>query len=85
MRRTGLGADEFFHLAKGLLQIVRGHKVRRWVVEGDNVSVLYEIMIQGPVGVRPLTTGGWFTVADGRVSGGELIYDSEAFHAILAG
>jgi SnoaL-like domain len=77
--------EEFFELAKGLLQIVRGHKVPRWVVEGNNVSALYEILIQGPAGVRPLTTGGWFTVANGRVSGGTLLYDSEAFHAILAG
>jgi hypothetical protein len=77
-------ADEFFQLAKGLLQVVRGHEVRRWVVQGGTVSALYEILIQGPAGVRPLTTGGWFTVVGGRVSSGELIYDAEAFHTILA-
>ena len=76
--------EEFFELAKGLLQIVRGHRVLRWVTEGSNVSALYEIMIQGRSGVRPLTTGGWFTVKDGRVSCGTLLYDSEAFHAILS-
>lgn len=63
---------------------MRGHKVLRWVVEGSNVSALYEIMIQGRSGVYPLTTGGWFTVTGDRVSGGTLLYDSEAFHAILA-
>jgi hypothetical protein len=31
-----------------------------------------------------LTTGGWFTVVDGRVSSGQLIYDSAAFDAIVA-
>ena len=41
-------------------------------------------MIQGRSGVYPLTTGGWFTVTGDRVSGGTLLYDSEAFHAILA-
>jgi SnoaL-like domain len=76
--------EEFFELAKGLMQVVRGHRVLRWVVEGDNVSALYEIMIQGRSGVRPLTTGGWFTVTDTRVSSGTLLYDSEAFHAILS-
>jgi hypothetical protein len=75
--------EEFFELAKGLMQIVRGHKVLRWVIEGNNVSALYEIMIQGQSGVHPLTTGGWFTVAGDRVSSGTLLYDSEAFHAIL--
>jgi len=34
--------------------------------------------------VRPLTTGGWFVVTDTRVSSGTLLYDSEAFHAILS-
>jgi hypothetical protein len=77
--------EEFFELAKGLMQIVRGHQVLQWVVEDDKVSALYEILIQGPSGVRPLTTGGWFTVRDGRVSSGTLLYDSEAFHTILAG
>jgi hypothetical protein len=76
--------EEFFELAQGLMHIVRGHNVLRWVIEGNNVSALYEIMIQGRTGVHPLTTGGWFTVTDGRVSSGTLLYDSEAFHTILA-
>ncbi|MFC4590075.1 nuclear transport factor 2 family protein [Sphaerisporangium corydalis] len=79
------GPGELFQLGKGLLRIVRGHEVSQWVVEGDNVAALYEIMLQGPAGVSPLTTGGWFTVTDGRVSSGRLIYDSAAFEAIVSG
>lgn len=78
-------ADELFHLGQGLLRIVRGHHVLRWVVDGDNVAALYEIMLQGPAGVSPLTTAGWFTVVEGRVSSGRLIYDSAAFDAIVSG
>ncbi len=78
------GADEFLRLARGLMQVVRGHRTLRWVVAGDDVAVLYEIRIEGPAGVLPLTTGGWFTAAAGRVSSAELIYDDAAFDAIVA-
>jgi ketosteroid isomerase-like protein len=80
---TAHNADEFIDLATGLLQIVRGHRVLRWVVEGDTVAALYEISLRGPAGVQPLTTGGWFTVAGDRVTSGQLIYDRMAFDAIV--
>jgi hypothetical protein len=35
--------------------------------------------------VSSLTTGGWITVIDGRVSSGQLIYDGAAFDAIVSG
>jgi hypothetical protein len=81
---TAHDADEFINLAKGILQIVRGHHVLRWVVEADTVAALYEIALQGPAGIRPLTRGGWFTVTDGRVASGQLIYDRMAFDAIVS-
>jgi SnoaL-like domain len=31
-------AAEFFQLAQGLMQIVRGHRVLRWAVEGNTVA-----------------------------------------------
>ena len=77
-------AEEFLHLAKGLMKIVRGHQARRWVIDGTKVAVLYDILIEGPAGVKPLTTGGWFTVAADRLASAELIYDNAAFDAILA-
>lgn len=77
-------ADELFELAGGLLKIVRGHKVLRWVVEGNDVAALYEIALQGPAGSGSLVTGGWFTAVGGLVSGGQLIYDSAAFAAIIS-
>lgn len=77
-------AAEFFQLAQGLLQIVRGHRVLRWVIEGSTVAALYEIDLQGPGGVAPLTTAGWFDVGeDGRLIGGQLLYDRKAFDAIV--
>jgi len=77
-------ATEFFKLAQGLMQIVRGHRVLRWVIEGSTVAALYEIDLQGPGGGAPLTTAGWFDVNDeGRLTGGQLLYDRKAFDAIV--
>ncbi|UFS60588.1 nuclear transport factor 2 family protein [Subtercola endophyticus] len=78
-------AEEFIEVAKGLMQIVRGHEVRTWVVNGETIAALYDIVIQGPNGSRPLTVGGFFTVTNDHVATAELIYDNEAFHAIMNG
>jgi hypothetical protein len=77
-------ADELFELAGGLLKIVRGHKVLRWVAEGNDVAALYEIVLEGPAGQGSLPTAGWFTASGGHVSRGQLIYDSAAFAAIVS-
>ncbi|MFD9740846.1 nuclear transport factor 2 family protein [Umezawaea sp. NPDC059074] len=77
-------ADEFFAVAEGLLTIVRGHRVLRTVVNGDDVAALYEIGIAGPAGIGWLPTGGWFTVTGDRVSSGQLIYDHATFDAIVS-
>lgn len=76
-------ADEFFEVARGLLTIVRGHRILRCTADGDNVAVLYEIALQGPDDQGWLTAGGWFTVAGGRLSSGQLIYNNAAFDAIV--
>lgn len=76
--------DELIELSKGLFQIVRGHKVLHWIVQGDQVSALYEIKIEGPAGIGALTTGGWFTVTADRVIYGRVIYDSAQFDAIVS-
>jgi hypothetical protein len=55
-----------------------------WIVDGHDVSALHEITLECPRRTGTLTTGGWFTVTDGRVSSGRLIYDSAEFAAILA-
>jgi hypothetical protein len=81
---TAHNADEFIELARGLMGIVRGHHVVHWVVQGDSVAALYEIALQGPSDVRPLATGGWFTVVGEQLSGGRLIYDRMAFDAIVS-
>ncbi len=77
-------ADELLQLGAGLMTIARGHKVRRCVTTENEVAALYEIFLQGPRGQAPLTVGGFFTAACDRLSGGQVIYDSAAFDALVA-
>jgi len=81
---TAHNVDELLRLASGLMKISQGHKVLRWVVEDDSVSVLYQIILSGGDGGQGLlTTGGWFTAVDGRLARGRVIYDSAEFDAIV--
>jgi hypothetical protein len=78
--------DELLQLAEGLMRITRGHRVLRWIIDGENVSALYQIVISGPGGREGLLmTGGWFTAVDGKLARGRVIYDSAEFDAIVAG
>jgi hypothetical protein len=77
-------ADELLELGAGLMRIVRGHKILHCVAAGNEVAALYEIAIQGQAGQGSLTAGGWFTAVGGRLSSGQVIYDSAAFDAIVS-
>jgi hypothetical protein len=77
-------ADELLELGAGLMRVVRGHKILRWVSTENEIAALYEIFIQGPEGQSPLTVGGFFTATGDRLSSGQVIYDSAAFDAIVS-
>ena len=78
------GPDEFFKATEGLLKIVRGHRVMRHVIEGDNVTTLYDIVLAGPSGEGTVTTSGWFTVTGAKLSAARLIFDTAQFKAIVS-
>jgi hypothetical protein len=77
-------AAELLELSAGLMEVVRGHKILRWVDAENEVAALYEIFTQGPRGQSPLVIGGFFTAVGDRLSSGQVIYDSAAFDAIVA-
>jgi hypothetical protein len=77
-------ADELLQLGAGLMSVVRGHKVLRCVVAGNEIAAFYEIVIDGPRGPGSLAVGGWFTADGDRLSSGRVIYDSAAFDAIVS-
>lgn len=77
--------DELIELSGPLFTVVRGVRFQRWVVDGDQVSALYDINLHGPFGSGWMTMGGWFDVTGDRVAGGHVIYDSATQHAILSG
>jgi hypothetical protein len=77
-------ANELLELAAGLMKIVRGHRILRYVADGSVVAALYEILIEGPAGEGSLATGGFFTVAGDRLTSGQVIYDSAFFDRIVS-
>lgn len=77
--------DELIELSKPLFAVVRGVRFRQWVVEGDNVSALYDIHFESPAGSGWMTMGGWFSVAGDRVAFGRVVYDSATQDRILSG
>jgi hypothetical protein len=77
-------AGELLQLGAGLMKIVRGHRTLRCLTAGNEVAALYDILVEGPRGQKPLAVGGWYTVAGHRLSSGRVIYDSAAFDAIVS-
>jgi hypothetical protein len=77
--------DELITLSQPLFDVVRGVRFRQWVIDGDDVSALYDINLHGSAGSGWMTMGGWFTVTGDRVASGYVVYDSATQHAILSG
>ena len=77
------GADAFFASAQPLRQIVKGHRtVRQWR-DGDEVSTLYEMHLETPVGKGSVLTSEWNTVRDGRVASATLVFDTAEFRELM--
>lgn len=77
------GADAFFASAQPLRQIVKGHRtVRQWR-DGDEVSTLYEMHLETPVGKGSVLTSEWNTVRDGRVASATLVFDTAEFRKLM--
>ena len=77
--------DELIELSEPLFTVVSGVRFQQWVVEGDKASSLYDIHLESPTGSGWMTMGGWFSVADQRVTSGQVIYDSATQDRILSG
>jgi hypothetical protein len=81
---TAHNAQELIKLSRPLFAHVQGVRFQKWVVNGEDVSALYDIAIQGRTQPGWMTMGGWFTVAGDRVATGQVVYDNAKFSEILA-
>jgi ketosteroid isomerase-like protein len=75
--------DAFFAGAEGLKPIVRGHRMLRQWVDGDDVCSIYELNLETPVATGSLLTSEWHTIRDGRLVAGRLVFDTAAFRALV--
>lgn len=77
------GADRFVASAEGLRRIVRGHRtVRRWH-DGDEVSTLYEMKLETPVGKGSVLVSEWNIVREGEVAMATLVFDTAEFKRLV--
>jgi hypothetical protein len=81
---TAHNAKELIELSRPLFAHVRGVRFQKWVVEGENVSALYDIAVQGQTQHAWMTMGGWFVVSGDRVAAGHVVYDNAKFGEILS-
>ena len=77
------GKDAFFSGAQGLRGIVRGHRLLRQWVDGNDVSSLYEAELATPAGKGSVIMSEWHQVADRQLVSGRVIFDTNAFRALL--
>jgi ketosteroid isomerase-like protein len=77
------GRAEFLAGAEGLRRIVRGHRiVRRWV-DGDEVCSIYDVAIESPAGRGDVTMSEWHRLRDGQIVSGRVLFDSAALRLLL--
>jgi hypothetical protein len=77
------GADAFLASAQALGRIVRGHRVRRQWVDGNEVSTLYDVTLETPLGSGTITMSEWHRVEDGHLMQGVVVFDTAPFRALL--
>lgn len=77
------GKDAFFAGAEGLRGIVRGHRVLRQWEAGPEVSSLYEVDIETPLGHGSVLMSEWHTVEDDRLVAGRVVFDTASFRALV--
>jgi len=78
------GREAFFAGAQGLRPVVRGHRLIRQWVDGDEVSSLYQVNLATPTGEGSVLMSEWHTIEAGRVAAGRVVFDAAKFRALLS-
>lgn len=77
------GRDPFFSSAALLARIVRGHTLlRQWEGE-DEVSSIYEVDLETPLGKATVYMSEWNIVRNTKISTSRLVFDNAAFRAVV--
>ena len=77
------GRDAFFEGAEALAPIVRGYRMLRQWVDGDDVSSVYEFNVETPAGSGTVVMSEWNRVENGQLQSARLVFDTAAFNALM--
>jgi hypothetical protein len=77
------GLDAFLTTADGLRRLCKGHRLLRQWEEGREVSSIYEVRIETPVGAGVVTMSEWHVARAGQLVSGIVLFDTAAFRALV--
>lgn len=77
------GRDAFLASAERLRPILRGHSVVRQWIDGSDVATIYDVRIETPASSGVVRMSEWHSVIDGRLTAGQVFFDSERLRALL--
>jgi ketosteroid isomerase-like protein len=75
--------EDFFGGAEQKVALVRGHRILRSWVDGEEVSTVYAIDVRTEEGSASMRLHEWHTVRDGRLVSTVMTFDSSAPAALL--
>jgi len=77
------GLDAFLASAEGLRRICNGHRLLHQWDHDDQVSSVYEVQIETPVGNGRVTMSEWHIVRNDQLVSGLVLFDTAAFRALV--
>lgn len=75
--------EAYFASAARLALMVKGHRLLRQWVDGDEVCSIYDVALETPAGTGSVTMSEWHRTAQGKLTSGRVILDTAAFRALM--
>lgn len=77
------GRDALLLAGGGLLPMMRGYRMLRQWEDEDEVSSVYEFMMQSPAATVTVLMTEWNQVRDGRIASGRLLFDTGSWNQLM--
>jgi hypothetical protein len=77
------GKQAFLERAEGVRSVMRGDRVVRQWVDGNEICTLHEVDLVSPVGEGSVVVSEWHTVRGGQLVSGRSVFDTTAFRSLV--
>jgi hypothetical protein len=76
------GIDAYMSALQDLAKFVRGADQKKVIVEGDDVCVIYDLVV---VSAPPVPTAVWYHLRDGKIDSVRAFFDARSFPSTANG